>query len=163
MNVRNILTRMEAGPLFEAAIGAARGSLADGNPKMEKRLMGMARDYRYIRRRGKATQRGDASAAVAIKAADLPEEVTAVARELQRMNAIKGTVVVGIVPSSTGGTARRVYAKKHGANLRYLVAPDVKARRASEEKKRPGDAVKEEKERLQRQDAKRKAKTKATA
>lgn len=151
-SLKDIFTRATAGRVYPAAWGAAHIAKSAGKEKLAEELTTLARQFRSIGRYGEESHIINAHPSEPIKAADVPEQFAALARELSRTDAwgAGDVTLIGFLPRSDGG-GRRLWAKAHGkSGVRYSAEPDVlpKAERDAAAKKAKEVAVIKERARL---------------
>ncbi|WP_329271847.1 hypothetical protein [Streptomyces sp. NBC_01451] len=145
----------EAVDLKHAAIGAARIALESGDADMSEKLMTRAREFnRAARRTGKEAIPVPAVKEMrTVKAAELQESFKAVIRELARMGKLSDWRIVGEA-NADDESFRPLCARLVGKAVRYMEVPPL---RPVEEK---AAAVETEKDRLIRQETRRRTEPK---
>ncbi|MGW3867444.1 hypothetical protein ACWEDZ_39240 [Streptomyces sp. NPDC005047] len=165
--LKDIFTRATAAPLYVAALGASHRAMADGKAELSAGLLDMARKFRHIKRRGVESHSAGTFGVEPVKKGELPDTITALAQELQLTGGwMPGdSTLVGMLLCSDGTTVRRVYAKKHGTQVRFMAEPDVlpKEERAAKKQATKAAAVVKEKARVAKVKATRAASSKTPA
>lgn len=150
LKLADIFTRATAEHVYAAAWGAARLAESAGKENLAEELKVLARQFRSIRRYGVESHPVNAFGVEPVKAADVPPQFAALAKEIARTGAWVGDcLLIGYLKRSDGG-GRRLYAKAYGKGVRYSAEPDVKpkAERVADAKAAKGKAIVKERARL---------------
>jgi len=126
LNMKSIFTRDSAAPVYAAAMGAARIAESADKKELAEKCLVLARQFRSVCRYGPESHVINAFGVEPVKAAEVPPQFAAVAKEIARTGAWVGDcMLVGYLERSDGG-GRRLYAKAYGKGVRYTAEPDVK-------------------------------------